>query len=392
MADSLYWIWFQQLFGYGTVRSEELLTAFRHPGSLYESSLPALREGGLLTKAELERVASSSLEPAREIYEACRTRGIAVITPDDEAYPLRLQNIYARPAVLYVQGELGRVDELPHIAIVGTRRFTEYGRRVAEALARELAGSGFVVVSGMAAGIDTFCHVGALKASGRTIAVTGCGADTIYPASNTQLHELICKSGAVVSEFPPQVPPLPYHFPIRNRIVSGLSLGVVVVEGRRRSGSLITAGHAMTQGRDVFAVPGSIFSPQSEGPHWLIRQGAIPVTDVQDIIKEYLHLFADTIDSEKSPKYNIDCRQTVLAGTVEQAQPIPEPQPAPKEPPLFLTAQQRAIFQAMGNQPRTAEELTAMLDMPVKDLLAGLTQLEIYGLLQAQDGRTFTLL
>jgi len=207
------------------------------------------------------------------------------LTLEDSAYPAVLREIADPPEPLYVRGTLDEQDRAA-VAVVGARRASAYGLAVAEWLGRELVRHRVTVVSGMARGIDGAAHRGALMAGGRTIAVLGCGPDVIYPAEHEDLMGQIIDSGAVVTEFPPGTPPLPHHFPQRNRIISGLSLGVVVVEGRERSGALITADFALDQGREVFAVPGSIFGETSYLPHRLLQEGATPVTTVDDILTE----------------------------------------------------------------------------------------------------------
>lgn len=207
------------------------------------------------------------------------------LTLEDAAYPAVLREIADPPEPLYVRGTLDEQDRAA-VAVVGARRASAYGLAVAEWLGRELGRHRVTVVSGMARGIDAAAHRGALMAGGRTIAVLGCGPDVVYPAEHEDLMGQIIDSGAVVTEFPPGTPPLPHHFPQRNRIISGLSLGVVVVEGRERSGALVTADFALDQGREVFAVPGSIFGETSYLPHRLLQEGAKPVTTVDDILSE----------------------------------------------------------------------------------------------------------
>lgn len=207
------------------------------------------------------------------------------LTPDDPAYPPALRDITNPPETLYLRGTLEPPDRVA-VAIVGARRASAYGISVAEWLGRELARRRVTIVSGMARGIDAAAHRGALAAGGRTIAVLGCGPDRVYPAEHEALMLDIIDSGAVLTEFPPGTPPLPYQFLQRNRIISGLSLGVVVVEGRARSGALATADYALDQGREVFAVPGSIFADTSHLPNQLIQEGANPVTSVDDILSQ----------------------------------------------------------------------------------------------------------
>ena len=229
-------------------------------------------------KEELGLAARQELERAGEL-------GIEFVTIDDHRYPALLKNIHDPPIVLYVLGNTEALEGRG-IAMVGSRAATHYGRDVAGQLAEGLARQGFTIVSGMALGIDTESHKGALAAGGMTIAVLGCGLDVIYPPSNHLLYKQITETGAVVSEYPLGTEPDNFRFPARNRIISGLSLGVVVVEATKRSGSLITANHALEQGRDVFAVPGRIDSVKSTGSHALLQEGAKLVLNINDIIEE----------------------------------------------------------------------------------------------------------
>ena len=213
---------------------------------------------------------------------------IKIIKIKDKNYPEKLMHIYAKPQVLYVLGNVELLNEKA-IAIVGCRNFTEYGRINAYKFAFELAKQGICIISGMAKGIDTFAHLGALDAKGKTVAVLGSGLDEVYPSENMWLYkDIIRKNGAVITEYPIGTKPAKPNFPIRNRIISGLSEGVLVIEARRRSGTMITVNHALEQGKDVYALPGNIFSDNSYGTNMLIKEGAIPVTEVNDILSNLL--------------------------------------------------------------------------------------------------------
>ncbi len=237
------------------------------------------------TALNIDRFRKERPEAPQKIADKCRESGVKLYSlMDSPDYPAYLKQIYRPPLVLYVRGEL-RADDFC-IGIVGTRQATAYGKSVAETMAKELAAAGVVVVSGAAYGIDTAAHIGALTA-GRTIAVLGCGVDVSYPASNRNLLNEIAANGAVVSEYPLGTRPLSQNFPPRNRIISGMSRGVVVVEAGEKSGALITSDYANDENRDVFAVPGNIFSPFSRGCHKLINSGAKLVTCAEDILSEY---------------------------------------------------------------------------------------------------------
>jgi DNA processing protein len=272
-----------------------------------------------LNEREIRRLCDKSLEKSKVVVDGCMRYGYKVMSPDE--MPMRLRDIYAPPCVLYVWGALPQPDDGVYIAMVGTRNVTAYGVEAATKLAGGLSHSGAVVVSGMALGVDAASHKGALKAGGKTIAVIGCGIDIDYPVANRELKRLIAQNGAVVSEYPPGVRPDRINFPTRNRIIAGLSLGTVVVEAGGRSGALITASLAAEMGRDVFAVPGSIFSPMSEGTNRLLRDGAKPVCTVIDIIEEYMGLCPQSIIARPGEE-NIDAvtpQQLSFALNKEQA-------------------------------------------------------------------------
>lgn len=228
----------------------------------------------------------SKIDPD-QIWEEVKKKNISVVAWDDPAYPYLLKEIYDPPPLLYFQGDLN-VLQKSCLAIVGSRRHTVYGKEIAYKFAQKISNYDLTIVSGMARGIDTWAHRGVLDGGGKTAAVLGCGLDICYPAENRNLKKKILENGVVVSEFPPGVGPMPQHFPQRNRIISGLSLGTLVVEAGEKSGSLITAGFALDQGREVFAVPGAVGSPFSRGCHKLLKEGAKLVETVEDILEELI--------------------------------------------------------------------------------------------------------
>lgn len=282
--------------------------------------------------------------------------GARLITIAEAEYPETLRYIFDPPWALYVKGNLQ--NERMRVGVVGSRKATPYGRQVVEALIPALAANDAVVVSGLARGIDTLAHVAALRNRGRTLAVLGTGLDVVYPQENGRLAERIVEmDGAVISEYRQGTPPLPHHFPARNRIISGMSRAVLVVEGDRNSGSLITAEHAMEQGRDVYAVPGSIFSPQSYGPNWLICQGAAPITGPESLLQA-LGLAPAKGDS------------------VAQVQ---------------LSFEQESLLGIMGHEPRDVDFLVQHGAMPVSQLLALLSELELSNVVSRLPGGLYLL-
>ena len=288
MNSEIYWIYLQRTLGIGSRKVASVIDCFGSAEQFYRADMGEKKGCGLLSKSELERAADMSLKIETGVVEQCDKMGFTVITPESDAYPERLENLINPPAVLYVDGQLPDVDNEVMISIVGTRHASSFGMDITSQLAARLTRAGAIIVSGGAAGIDTASHIGALNAGGRTVAVLGCGVDIAYPAENRRLlADIVASGGAILSEYAPGTPPLPAFFPARNRIISGLSKGVIVVEAAERSGSLITAQLALDEGRDVFAVPGSIYSPTSQGCHRLIQQGAKLVTSVRDVLEEY---------------------------------------------------------------------------------------------------------
>lgn len=270
--------------GIGNKTFKDILEYFEDAETAWNSLSKYYAELGLSQKQmEIFNKHRSDTSLAK-VHDQLSKMNISVITYSDVNYPFLLKEIYNQPSVLFVRGKIPR-NELT-IAIVGTRKPTPYGKMIAEKLAEELAAYDVTIVSGLARGIDTFAHKGALL-KGSTIAVLGCGVDTVYPPENAQLMHNIIENGAVISEFPPGTPPQAGHFPARNRIISGLSQGVLVVEAAERSGSLITSDFALEQGRDVFAVPGPITSKNSVGCHYLIKNGAKLTAKALDILEEY---------------------------------------------------------------------------------------------------------
>ena len=289
MESRLYdWIALSFVDGLGSVSYRNLIQKFHSPAGVFKASPKDLETVGGIRRKVIEQIKgfTKTAEVKREL-ELIEQHQVALVTFVEDNYPSHLLNIYDPPPFLYVKGELKHEDSRS-IAVVGSRFASHYGKSAAESISRDLAQEGLTIVSGMARGIDTCAHRSALTAGGRTIAVLGCGIAVNYPVENKKLKEAIASQGAVLSEFPMSTPPASSHFPMRNRIISGLSLGVVVVEASHRSGSLITARLALEQGREVFAVPGSIDSLRSRGTHKLIKDGAKLVEDAQDIITEVL--------------------------------------------------------------------------------------------------------
>ncbi|MCK9604527.1 MAG: DNA-processing protein DprA [Candidatus Omnitrophica bacterium] len=271
----------------GTIRLKKLLDYFDRPQDILSASSEKLMAVSGIGEEIARKIRSLKKEDLGREVSLAKKHGLEILTMEDKDYPKSLKNIPDPPIVLYIKGEL-KEEDLFSIAIVGSRRASFYGLALAEKFAVDLSARGFTIVSGMAAGVDTAAHRGALKQKGRTIAVMGSGFNHIYPAENKRLSEEIAEYGAVISEFPIDMEPLRHNFPCRNRVISGLSLGVLVAEAAQNSGALITADFALEQGKDVFALPGKIDSPTSFGTNELIKQGAKLVSSVDDIVEEFV--------------------------------------------------------------------------------------------------------
>ncbi|MDR3551689.1 MAG: DNA-processing protein DprA [Clostridia bacterium] len=389
MGGQEYWVWLQAALGQASTKPLALIEKFGGVRGVYDAAPLQLAQAGSLTKREIEALSSKSLEKSKAIVEACASLGYRILTLDDEDYPRRLRDIFAPPCALYIWGTLPPVDDRVLIAMVGTRRITEYGYEAATKLATGLAQCGATVVSGLAVGVDGAAHRGALKGGGKTIAVIGCGPDINYPSQHEELRRLISKNGAIVSEYPPGTRADRIHFPLRNRIIAGLSLGTVVVEAGSRSGSLITASLAAEMGRDVFAVPGSIFSEVSQGANRLIRDGAKPVCTALDVLEEYIGLYPQTITLDAAEAAAAQRFPDQAPPKTSAAHPAP-PLPTPAHPlPQGLTATQEAVYMALNSQPQQIDVLALQLNLELRVLLAVMTTLEIQGLARSLPGRRY---
>jgi len=297
MKDSLFWIWLSLSCTPGSTTFRTLAGRSLSPYEIYCMSEEELLEAlGGRRSADLRRLASKDIEDAKRINDYCCMHNIGIVCWEDDNYPLRLRQIENPPPLLYYTGRLPSMRDNLFIGVVGTRTMSEYGLETAFEISYDLAYAGATVVSGMALGIDGVASSGALCAGGKTVVVLGCGIDRTYPQMHGILRRQIEKTGAVITEFPPGTPPVGSNFPIRNRLISGLSNGVLVVEGDMKSGALITARRAIQQGRDLYAVPGNVGETNSEGPNYLIKNGAQAITCADDILKNYAYMYAGRID------------------------------------------------------------------------------------------------
>ncbi len=356
--DLRYWVGFNMVKGIGPVRVRGLLDHFGDLALAWRAAPDDLRAAGL------DRRSCEALVAARQgidldmALERLEQAGVTVLTWESPDYPVNLRNIAQPPPVLYVRGQLTEADEWA-VAMVGTRRASAYGREVTRELAAALAASGVTVVSGLARGIDIVAHRAALEAGGRTVAVLGSGPDQIYPAEHQPTAEGIVKSGAVVSDYPLGTPPDSANFPPRNRIISGLAKGVVVVEADERSGAIITAKFAAEQGRDVFAVPGSIRMPTCRGTNKLIQDGAKMVLSATDILEE------------------LNLAMVAEKAQVRAALPADETE--------------KRVLACLAGEPVHVDDLSVQLNLPIAQVSSALALMELKGLVRQAGGMNYVV-
>ena len=389
-----YWLWLSGRRGLGVRGLRALLEQFGTPEAVYcasDAEYPSdIRPDGRTSLADKE------LAPARQILQQCYRKNIHVLTFQDAAYPNRLKNLDDAPLVLYYQGVFPDFDAEPVIAMVGTRKASPYGVEAAEKIAYGLSRQGAVVISGAAAGVDSASHRGALRAGGKTIAVLGNGLDVVYPAENVWLYRDIAASGALISEYPPGTAAEAWHFPVRNRIISGLSLATVVVEAPEKSGALITANTALEQGRDVFAVPGPIDAPMSRGCNRLIADGAAAlITDSWDVLREYEAQYPHKILGERVelPRtLGYQAREELARAkqtAVEETPALPELNLKTND--LGLTDDQMAILRALKAGALQVDDLIEKTQIPTRRVLSALTMMELEGYVEQSGGKHFSL-
>ena len=296
----LYWIWFAQLNKVSALQKQVLLRHFRDPEDIYHSDSLGLTSVEGMSESTLRRLEEKDLTPARRILQECEQKGIGILTCHDRAYPNRLRNTVDAPVLLYYKGELPDWDRQPVIGIVGTRKASSYGMGTAARFGKQIATCGALVISGGASGIDTMAMKGALEAQRPVVAVLGCGVDVVYPSQNRDLFERVTEDGCLLSEYPPRTSALSWHFPDRNRIITGISNGLLVVEAPERSGALISARCALDQGREVFAVPGNVGVDSCAGSNALLQDRALPALSGWDVVKEYQQFWPDTVQKRQA--------------------------------------------------------------------------------------------
>lgn len=394
MAAIKYWLWLANLPKLGSQMKLTLLEHFGEPDKIYYSDKEEYFHVEGMTRSAAEALENKNLEGADRILGDCDRLGLRIITKQDAEYPDRLRNIYDPPLLLYVQGRMPRFDEEVAVAMVGTRRASSYALEMGEKLAFQMAGMGAVIVSGLASGGDASAHRGALRAGGFTAAVIGGGHDIIYPRENQYLYEDIAARGVILSEYPPGTEHIGGHFPVRNRIISGLSLGVVVLEAPAKSGTLITAGRALDQGRDVFAIPGQVGDQRCAGSNQLLRDGAGVVTDAWDVLGHYAGQFPHKIRSLRME----EPRRFGGGAPEEKPEKKTVKKPTQPEKPLLdlsgdhgLTDDQLRIVRALDGRTVQVDDLVEETQIPTRRVLSALTVLELDRIVTQESGKRFSL-
>ncbi len=410
-----HWIWFAHRPGVSDRLKAVLLEHFCDPEDIFYADEAALGDIPELSREALDGLLDKNLTSSEEILDACGRKQLHVLTYRDAGYPARLKNI--SDMVLYYKGQLPELDAYPTIGIVGTRKASAYGLTAAKRLGYQIGKCGGIVVSGLAYGIDGTAMSGALTAGGKTVGVLGCGADIVYPPSNRGLFRDVERYGCILSEFVPGTPPAKWTFPKRNRIISGLSNGVLVVEAPERSGALITAHLAAEQGRDVFVVPGNIDVPSCAGSNSLLRDGAILVSSGWEVLSEYQAMFPDKLRREDTPLRMTASPEEVRAAAEETPLKVAQNPAHPGEtsdlkkklekksidnpaPTAYsdldarlsgLSEDERAIARCLMNGPRLVDDVIAETGLTTGRLLGILTMLELKGVVKRLPGKQITL-
>ncbi len=373
-----YWVWLSVALGSNNPKQKRVFELYDSIIDFYDGGIYEWRLCGIFSDKELNALSNVKLSDAQNIIDKCNKLEYSIITFDDDLYPKKLFDIYDPPCVLYVWGNMPKLDNVLSIAMVGTRNATQYGVMTSHVLSASLAKLGVVVVSGGALGIDSASHIGTLEANGTTVCVLGCGINYRYLMSNASLRKNISKNGAVISEYPPDTQSFPSNFPVRNRIISGLCDGVVVVEADEKSGSLITVNHALEQGREVFAVMGNINSRYSSGTNKMIKDGAVPVTSYIDIIEAF-------------PNYKIVSNEETFVELSGQNNTQLNKEPVAHKEDIELSDTVKKIYHCIGNEPVHIDDIVVKTNLPVSKILQSLTELELLGLISCQQGRLYKL-
>lgn len=387
----LYWIWFAQLNKISALLKQALLRHFHDPEEIYHSDENRLSAVEGMTQSTIQALEDKDLAPAQMILEECQQKGIGILTLQDRAYPNRLRNTLDAPVLLYYRGKLPDWDAQPVIGVVGTRKASSYGMSTAARFGKQIAACGALVVSGGASGIDTMAMKGAMEAECPVVAILGCGVDVVFPSENRFLFQQVTQAGCLLSEYPPRTKAYGWHFPERNRIITGISDALLVVEAPEKSGAMISARLALDQGREVFVVPGNVDVATCAGSNALLQDRAMPALSGWDVVKGYTDLWPDvikkrTVEYAGKPMTNVAQRPLPLQHREQMA----DKKAIDKEDKstysvlngkqAALSEAERTVLALVGKQPIPVDELIAQTQMSAGAVKAILTRLTIKGL------------
>lgn len=388
-----HWIRWQQALGAGCRKTGEMIAYFGSPQKLFECSEYDMKLSGIFTPGQIVKLKESTLDGAYKILEDCRKQNCGIVTPEDRLYPRMLKGLDDLPAVLYYYGDLRFLIHKIAIAVVGTREANENSLAVAKSLSASLCRSGAVVISGGALGVDSAAHTGAVEAGGKTAAVLGNGFGSNYLSANEELRDAVAHNGAVITEYPPYTPAIVRNFPIRNRIISGLSHGTVVVEAGVRSGSLITANLALEQGRDVFAVPGDVMSDKFRGVHKLISDGAKPVFSAMDVLEGYAAKYPTAIDIDK---IETELTMTNNVGRINTKSAAEEKKTDFHQKSLKaaadlsdLSEDAKTVYAVFGDEPIHIDDIARKTGLDFSKVFCSVTELELAELIGSSAGKLY---
>ncbi len=380
-----YWIWLQHGMGFGSA-TDEVLAAFPSPEEMYSLGEREWRISGAVSPRQADRLCSYSPEESENIVRRCDDNGWTITTTDMPSYPKLLRRLRDVPLVLYSRGDLSALRGKLPIAVVGSRNASEQSMKIAQDFSSELAQAGAVVISGGALGVDSAAHTGALSAGGITVAVLGCGINVPYLMKNEALRNDISKRGALVSEFPPDTPVYKASFPMRNRIISGMTVATVVIQASEHSGSLVTAARAAEQGRDVFAFPGDVTNGDFYGANKLIKDGAKPIFCARDILADYAVLYPSLgirLDGA-APKQQPVPQKSAIVPAVQQATGSPEL-------PDRMSEYSKGVYSIMSKTPVHVDEIVKTSGFEPNKVFTALTELEICGFIKLLEGKRYII-
>lgn len=402
--DTVYWIWLSQVLKQGSNYVEEVLSHFKTPRHLYEFGVKNnFNNINFLSDYIVNRMQNVTLDEAKDILEKCKKNNYEIINFNDENYPDRLKNIYSSPLLLYVDGNIENLDNILSIAVIGARKCSDYAKEVTRMFVSKMAKSGITIISGMAIGIDGIALNEAINNDARAVAVIGCGLDVDYPIQNRELKKAMKNRPdcCIISEYPPGTRPFAYNFPVRNRIMSGLSVGVLVVEAGDRSGSLITAKIAVEQGKDVYGVPNNIFFENNLGTLNLLKDGATLVTSPDDIINQYKWQYKlnDVKDDKKEVIGNINFVKTQVNAKTEKnvgrkktkLQYDEKVEKLPQNSKEYnLEGVLKQIYDLLYEKGKqTVDDISEILNINISEVLVNITELELIGCIKSYPGMKY---